>query len=226
MCLVEEIFHRNCHLSFFHNEKAFRITTDSVFLSEFVRIDETDKLLVDFGSGLAVIPLLLSTRSSIKMVGLEIDQDMVDLSKKSIVCNKLEHQISILNTKIQDVDKYFSSNSVDIIVSNPPYFKVDSNTNYNFQDPKIVSRHEITVTFEEIAKSASKILKNKGKFFLVHRIERSVEIFELLRKNHLEPKRMTIIYDNINKEPSLFLLEAVKGANPSLKMEKPYIRKE
>lgn len=226
MCLIEEIFHHNCYLSFFHEENTFRITTDSVYLSEFINIEPSDKLLVDFGCGLGVLPLLLSTRSNIKMIGFEINQSMVDLARNSIDYNRLEDQISILNIKIQDAYQVLSNKRVDIVISNPPYFKVGNHTKDDVCNSRFISRHEVAVTFEEIVKSASRILRYKGKFVIVHRIDRIVEIFEILRKYHLEPKRMSIIYDNIDKNPNLFLLEAIKGANPSLVMEKPYIIKE
>ena len=100
----------------------FKITTDNLALANYVKIKSKDKLLVEFGSGIMAIPLLLSTRIDIKMVGIEKDNKASRLSEMTIKNNHLEDRIKVINDDISNLDKYFTINSIDIIVCNPPYF--------------------------------------------------------------------------------------------------------
>ncbi len=225
MASIEKVVHNDQILYFFYGKGSLKITTDSLLLSEFIRL-HNEQLLLDFGTGIGVIPLLLSTKSKISMIGIEINSEMASLAQKSVQYNHLEDQIVILNTRIQDSCQFIKNNSVDIVVTNPPYFKVHDMSKFNHSEEQAISRHEIMITFEELAKEASRVLKDKGKFVFVHRIERMVELFDTLRQYHLEPKRMAIVYDQIDSNPTLFLLEAVKNGKAALKIEKPMIIKE
>jgi len=55
---------------------------------------------------------------------------------------------------------------------------------------------------------------------MVHRPERLTDIIELMRKYKLEPKKLKMISPNVDKEPNLILIKAVKNGKPFLKLEK------
>ena len=66
-----EFSHNGKNLILYYDDNYFKITTDNLALANFIKIKSKDKLLVEFGSGLLSIPLLLSTRTDIEMIGIE-----------------------------------------------------------------------------------------------------------------------------------------------------------
>ena len=80
------------------------------------------------------------------------------------------------------------------VVCNPPFFKVDEDSNLNDNEFLTIARHEIKINLEEIIKSAAKILDNRGKFAMVHRPQRMIEILNLMQKYDSEPKRIKFVY--------------------------------
>ncbi len=105
------------------------------------------------------------------------------------------------------------------IMMNPPYKKVNSGI-INENEIKKISRHEITATLEDFIKSAFDLLKDKGSLYLVHRPERLVDIFYIMRKYKIEPKIVQFVYGNKNKEAKLILIKGIKNGNSFLKFEK------
>ena len=134
--------------------------------------------------------------------------------------NNLENKVEIINTDIKNLDKLFEINSFDAIVTNPPY--KDKNTGkINDNEYKYISRHETTANLSDFIKISFKLLKDKGALYMVHRPERLIDIIYELRDNKLEPKNIKLVYSNINKEPKLVLIKAVKNAKKFLKVDKP-----
>ena len=78
-------------------------------------------------------------------------------------------------------------------------------------------------TLEDVIGTAEKLLKSGGKFFMVHRPFRLAEILVKLSQHHLEPKRMQLVYPYVDREPNMVLIEAVRGGNPRMTVEKPLI---
>ncbi len=209
-------------LKIIQNSQKFCFGMDAVLLSDFVSVKKGKELL-DLGTGTGILPILLSAKTDIKhLTGLEIQEESADMAQRSVVLNNLEKRISILTADIKEADKYFENQSVDVITCNPPYM-VGKHGITNPDSPKAIARHEILCTFEDVARVTSKILKPNGHFYLVHRPFRLAEIMVTLSKYHLEPKRMRLVHPYIDKEPNMVLIEAVKGGNSRISVEKPLI---
>ena len=118
-----------------------------------------------------------------------------------------------------NLNKIFNKQTFDVIVTNPPYKKKDTGI-INEEEKKFISRHEITANLEDFIIVSKNLLKDKGEFYMVHRPERLVDIFSIMRENKLEPKIVRFVYSNINKEPKLVLIKGIKNAKPFLKIEK------
>ncbi len=58
---------------------------------------------------------------------------------------------------------------------------------------------------------------------MVHRPFRLTEIMQVLTKYKLEPKRMQLVYPYIDREPNMVLIEALKGGNSRITVERPLI---
>jgi len=144
------------------------------------------------------------------------------MAKRSIELNNLQDKIEIINTNVKDIFEYLKPNEIDCIVTNPPYMKLNTGA-INEEKKKLISRHEVECTLEDIIKISYKLLKSNGEFYMVHRAERIVDILYYLRQYKLEPKVLRFIQPNAEKEPNLVLIKAVKDAGYQLKIEKPLI---
>lgn len=201
----------------------FNFSLDSVILPNFVTIKPDIKKIIDFGCGNCPIPLILSTRTNAKIYGIEIQKEIFDLAEKTIKLNKLEDQIFLVNEDIKNVSNILEKSSFDLVISNPPYFKVYENSKLNENDIKTNARHEILINLEEIIKNAKKMLKTSGLFALIHRTDRLIEIINLLKKYNLEPKKIQFIFPKRNSDSNMVLIESVNDGNPGIKILKPLI---
>lgn len=219
-----EFWHNGEKLIFNYDDSYFKITTDNLALANFVKVKKKDKLLVEFGSGLLAIPLLLSVNNKIQMVGIEKNYKACVLSNKTINDNNLDDRIKVINDDINNLDKYFSINSIDIIVSNPPYFFLDNESTMSDIVSLKMARHEGDMTISDIARLAKIYLKDNGRLFLIHRADRLFEIRDILIKNKLAIKQMKFIYHDIYSLGKLVLIEARKsGKEHGLKILEPII---
>ena len=222
-----EFLHNGKNLIFYYDDDYFKITTDNLALANFIKIKSKDKLLVEFGSGLMAIPLLLSTRTNIKMVGIEKDDKASRLSEMTIKDNYLEDRIKVINDDINNLDKYFSINSIDVIVCNPPYFLIDNESSVSDKDYLKMARHEGDMTIEMIARLSKIYLRDGGSLFLIQRVDRLFEIRDVLIKNNLAIKEIQFIYHDLDCISKLVLIEARKsGKEHGLKVLQPFILKE
>ena len=210
-------------LKIIQNENYFCFGMDSILLSDFAKEIKKESKILDIGTGTGIISILLSKKTECKKIyAVEIQKEIADMAKRSIDLNDLQDKIEIINDNITNIEKYMEKNSIDAIVTNPPYKKKNSgiqNENIN----KLISRHEITANLEDFISSGSKILKDKGAFYMVNRPERLGEIILLFKKYKIEPKKLRIVYPKINSKPNLVLIKGIKNAGEFLEVEKPLI---
>ena len=200
----------------------FRFGVDAVLLSEFTRIKPGENVL-DMGTGTGIIPILLAAKTKGRhFTGLEIQEFSAAVARESVLLNKLEERIDIVNGDIKEASKLFGNERFNVIVSNPPYMMADHGLR-NDADEKYIARHEALCTFDDIAREASRVLISKGRFYLIHRPFRLAELFMTLKKYKLEPKRMRLVHSYVDKEPQMVMIEASKGGNSSIRIEKPLI---
>lgn len=210
-------------LKIIQNSKWFCFGIDSVLLSDFAKNIKKDAKVLDIGTGTGIISILLSKKSNSKKIyGIEIQEEVADMARRSIKLNNLEEKIEIINDNIKNINKYIENNTLDAIVTNPPYKKI-STGKVSIEKNKLISRHEIECDLDDIIKISYKLLKQKGEFYMVHRTDRLSEIIYKMKQNKLEPKQIRFVYSSINKEPKLVLIKAVKDANELTKVESPLI---
>ena len=219
MVEVENYLLHNKSLKIIQRKDMFNFSLDSVLVAHFASITTKTKKIVDFGTNNAAIPLILSTITNAKIIGLEIQEEAYLLACKNIKLNNLENQIEIIHCDINDYEVK-PDEKVDIVICNPPFFKVDKQSNINENEYLTIARHEVKITLEQIIKSVARILENSGKFVLIHRPDRLIEIIELMKKYHIEPKRIKMIYPKINSDCNMILIEGRFRGKPGLKIEK------
>jgi tRNA1Val (adenine37-N6)-methyltransferase len=210
-------------LKIIQNKNGFCFGIDSVLLSDFAKEIKRDSRVLDLGTGTGIISILLCGKTNLKeIIGVEIQEEVYAMAKRSSELNNLENKFKLINEDIKNLSKIFPANSFDAIVTNPPYKK--ENTGLTSEDKtNLISRHEVMCNIEDIAKQASFLLKSNSAIYMIHRPDRLADILEALRKYKLEPKNIRLIYPKINKEPNLVLIKATKCGKPFLKMEKPLI---
>ena len=206
-------------LKIIQRKDMFNFSLDTVLLANFCTITKDVKKIVDFGTNNAAIPLILSRRTNKPIIGVEIQKEAVELAKKNITLNNLDDQIEIVHSDIKEFVN--DSIKVGLVVCNPPFFKVDEDSNLNDNEFLTIARHEIKINLEEIIKSAAKILDNRGKFAMVHRPQRMIEILNLMQKYDIEPKRIKFVYPKFNKESHILLVEGIYKGKKGLKIEPP-----
>lgn len=209
------------NLKIYQNTEWFSFSLDSILLPNFVTLRKNIKNIIDLGTGNAPIPLVLSTKTDAKIVGVELQKDVYELAKKSVEINKLEGKIELLNIDMLELKNIYESDSFDVVLSNPPYFKINQDSNLNEDIHKIIARHEKCVNLEQIVKLAKYLLKNNGVFAMVHRTDRLIEIINTLNNNNMEVKKLRFIYPKRDSESNMILIEAVKNGNIGLKILPP-----
>ena len=195
---------------------------DAVLLSGFAKIKKNENVL-DMGTGTGIIPILLKSKTAGRhFTGLEIQEECAEMAERSVRYNHMEEDVSIVQGDIKEAAGIFGAASFHVVTCNPPYM-IGQHGLTNPHMPKAIARHEVLCTLEDVVSQASKLLTDRGRFYMVHRPFRLVEIMNVLTKYHLEPKRMQLVYPFVDKEPNMVLIEAMKGGNPRITVEKPLI---
>lgn len=202
------------------NKKRFSYGTDAIFLSHFVK---PRGRIIDLGSGTGIIPLRMIDKGNVEEIyGVEIQKEVAEMAKRSVDLNELQDRIKILHMDLKELPERFPKASFDCVTSNPPYMKTGGaiiNLDGNFA----VSRHEINCNLEDIIRMAQYLLKPQGKFYMVHRPDRLVDILCTMREYKIEPKYIRFVQAKVDKKPNLLLIEGLKGGKAELKFHEPLI---
>lgn len=208
--------------SIIQNPSKFCFGMDAVLLSGFASAKKGERVL-DLGTGTGIIPILMEAKTEGEhFTGLEIQPESADMAGRSVAYNHLEEKIDIVTGDIKEASQIFGAASFDVVTTNPPYMN-DAHGLKNPDVPKAIARHEVLCTLEDVIREGSRVLRTGGRFYMVHRPFRLVEIFEVMTRYKLEPKRMKLVYPFIDREPNMVLIEGIKGGKSMIKIEKPLI---
>ena len=207
------------NLKIIQDKDGFCFGIDSVLLSDFAKNIRNNSKVMDLGTGTGILCILLSGKTkNTTFVGTEIQQEVAEMAKRSVKLNNLEDRINIINENILNLKSIYNEKSFDAVVTNPPYKKINTGV-VNVEDKKLISRHEITASLEDFIHTASYLLKDFGEFYMVHRPDRLVDIFSIMRKEKIEPKIIRFVYPKNNKKANMVLIKGVKLGNPFLEYE-------
>ena len=222
---VDQLF--STDVKIIQNREVFSYSIDSVLLSRFPKIPSRG-LIVDLCSGNGAVGLFASTRTKAPIIEVEIQERLADMAERSIQLNDLGEQVQMINDDLKNLLNHVPRTGVDLILCNPPYFKVSETSKKNLSEHYLLARHEITTNLEEICDIARHALKSNGRLALVHRPDRFLDIIDTLRQYNLAPKRIQFVYPKVGKDANLLLIEAIKdGSTDGLKILPPlFVHKE
>ncbi len=199
----------------------FCFGTDSVLLADFVRLKKNAKI-ADLGTGMGILPLLLyGRRQDITVYALELQEKLCDLARRSVALNGLEEKIHVINGNICHAQKLLGA-GFDLVVSNPPYEKETAGIGSENECHRI-ARFEVEITLEKLCAAAGSLLKTGGRFYMIHRTSRLVEIFDELRASRMQTKEVRFIHSFVTSEPARVLVSAVKDGNEGVRILPPLI---
>ena len=206
-------------LRIIQNSNGFCFGIDAVLLANFTRVKKNAKL-VDLGTGTGIIPILLAGKSSAsKSRGIEIQDEGEEMASMSVKLNQLEDRVEILNMDMKDAVGVLGKGQMDLVVSNPPY--MHSNGLINENDKKAISRHGLKCDIEDVIRVASDLVKPNGKFFMVNRPNRLVDMLAIARNYKLEAKQIRFVHSRVASAPKMVLIEYVKSAKPEIRVLSP-----
>ena len=207
-------------LRLIQKEKGFRFGVDAVLLSHFANIKKKHRV-IDLCTGTGIVPFLVYGKySPQEVIGLEIQEDMVEMANRSSILNNTEDKVKFINGDLKDKKIIDSIGKFDVVTVNPPY-KLNNAGIVNPEDKLAIARHEIMCTLEDVIIASRRLLKDNGRMFIVHRPERLADIFGLMRKYKIEPKRVRMIQPNTKKAPNIVLVEGQRDGGAFLKWEEP-----
>lgn len=215
-------------LRIIQNPSQFCFGVDAVLLSHYAaQTIKPNTNVLDFCSGNGIVPILLHAKSeAAHITGLEIQANIAEMAKRSILLNKLQNQISMVCGDVKDAPKKFGKGTFDYITCNPPYKEAGGGITNEF-DAITIARHEIYCTLADIIEAAEHLLKPGGKLCIVHRPERLVDILACMRKSRIEPKRLRFVHPSPYKTAAMILIEGTKHGKPKLFLDPPlYIYEE
>lgn len=213
------------NLKLIQKPKDFCYGVDAVILADFAvkNRKKTAETIVDLGTGTGILPLILSHKTEAsRIIGVEVQEDSFLRAKRNASFNNLKERISFVHGDVKDYENWGTElkGSVDVVLSNPPYF-ISGGGIKNDLAPKTIARHETTAGLRDFMACAAYLLGVRGDFFMVHRPSRLVDICCYGREFGLEPKDMCFVSPSAEEIPNILLVHMVKGGGKELKFQKP-----
>ena len=205
-------------LQLIQKEQGFRFGVDAVLLSHFANVKKKHRV-IDLCTGTGIVSFLVYGKyKPQEVIGLEIQDDMVEMANRSSKLNDTSDIVKFVQGDLKDKALLDSLGRFDVVTVNPPY-KLNNAGILNPNDKLAIARHEIMCNLEDVIVSARRLLKENGRMFIVHRPERLADIFGLMRKYKIEPKRVRLVQPNTKKAPNIVLVEGQRDGGAFLKWE-------
>ena len=200
--------------------EGFRFGIDAVLLANFANVKKKHKVM-DLCTGTGIVPFIIKGKKEPeKIVGLEIQNEFVEMANRSIKINGFNDTMEFLHGDLKDKELLKSVGRFDVVTVNPPY-KLEKSGIVNPNDKYAIARHEVMCNLDNVIEACRIVLKDNGRLYMVHRPERLADIFCIMRKYKIEPKRVQMVHPNTKKPANILLVEGQRDGGAYLKWEPP-----
>jgi tRNA1Val (adenine37-N6)-methyltransferase len=208
-------------LNLCQSPNGYRYSIDAFLLADFCEVSKGSKVL-DLGSGCGIVSILLAKAFPYsQIVGIDIQAELIEVAKQNLHKNKITKNIQFIHGDIREISKYLFLKEFEIIVTNPPYYKIGSGR-INPHPGRASARHEIIGRLKDFIHAGSKVLRPNGSFYIIYTTKRVPELICELIKNRLEPKILRNVHAKVKSKANLTLLKAVKMGRPGLEILPPF----
>ncbi len=198
---------------------AHTFSTDTVLLANWSMPRPGDRC-AELGTGCGMAALLWCTRSAPDAVyAIDNQPQACSQAARSAALNGFAN-LHVLSYDLREIPAQRASAlpmpiELDVVACNPPYTPLGAGAP-NPAAPKAAARHEQSCTLAEVAAAAARLLRWGGRFCCCLRPDRMPEAFATFTAAGLAPKRLRLVQHDLQKAPSLFLLECRRGGKPGL----------
>ncbi|MCX5839066.1 MAG: methyltransferase [Deltaproteobacteria bacterium] len=204
-------------LRIIQKKRGYRFSLDALLLAHFAALQEGDDL-IDLGTGGGIIALILAQRFRCgRVLGIDIQDELVAIAKRNVVCNGLAGQIEIRRGDVRCPEFFCEPQSFSAAVFNPPYRRRGSGR-MNPDPEKAVARHEIAATAADFLAAAVYALRPEGRVFAIYPATRIVLLLARMRDFRIEPKRLRLVHSRPSGSGAFVLVEGVKAGREGLKV--------
>lgn len=208
-------------LQIIQSREVFSFSMDAVLLARFASIPKYGKV-IDLCTGNGVVPILLSTRTQAAIEGVEIQERLADMARRSVEMNQLQERILIRELDLKQMPQQGEHGMYDAVTVNPPYAQL-TGSDIKLNIHQAMARHEIGCTLEDVIRTGAALLRNGGKLSMVHRPHRMADIVTLMRQHGVEAKRIRFVHPRRHMEANMILVEGIRGAKPEMRIMPPLI---
>lgn len=215
---LDELF--NGRLRIIQKKGGYRFSVDAILLAHY-SAHLPARAAIDLGTGSGIIPLILARKTATPtIVGVEVQEEMADMARRTMLLNGLTGRVSILSQDLRTIGDSFPPASFDLVVSNPPYYPL-TNGRINPAEEKAIARHEILLRLDDLVTCARYLVGPSGSFVIIYPAKRLLELIAALTAGALKPRLLRIIHSQKNGEGKLVVVEAGRGGNPELEIAPP-----
>lgn len=187
---------------------AMKIGTDGVLLGAWANIVQASSIL-DIGTGTGVLALMCAQRNSKALIhALEIDQSAFCQAKHNFQNSPWQNRLTISHQSLQHYTKLPKIPVFDSIISNPPYFKVETGTLIQ-NTARRQARSTDALTFTTLLDSVQLMLHPLGNFSVILPRQEGKEFMQLAIQKKFYVKRCIKVIPRKGKESNRFLIELV-----------------
>ncbi len=208
-------------IQIYQRKSGYRFSLDALLLFDFVRQPQAADI-VDLGAGSGIIGILLARRyKRSRVVLFELQESLFRLAERNIELNGLADRVRAVKGDIKEIKASgLPAGGFDLCVSNPP-FRRPATGKLAIGEERAIARHEIGMRLDDLIHAAGYLLKNGGRFSMVYHPGRLPEVFERLRSERFEPKRVRFVHGRRGLPAKIALIESVKGGRPGVEVEPP-----
>jgi len=188
-----------------------KVNTDAVLLGAWCDVEHASWVL-DIGTGCGVIALMIAQRSAAQIDAIDVDRNSIEEAAENFSASPWSHRIKPIHQRVQQFAA-LNDTKYDLIVCNPPFFQ---NSLISPVEVRAISKHDISLTQEELISGVITMLEDQGIFSLVLPPVEMMNFERLALVNGLYKRRQLLVTPKISKPVNRILTEfsLIRTINP------------